>query len=221
MVDPTPPTPLRRGLLWSFLVLVLITVALGFWWTDREPPPAPPPILSEIPDFTLTDQWGETVSRADLLGAPWVADLIFTRCVLACPVMTGKMAILDRRLPGGAGAEEGGNGATPPVRLVSISVDPEHDQPDVLADYAEGFNASDRWLFLTGDRSEIVRVAGEGLRLGFDPNPRLTPLEPGDNIYHSTKFVLVDAEGRVRGYYDAMEGDDPLAELERDLSTLE
>lgn len=203
----TPPPSLRRGVLWAFLVLVLATVVFGFWWSRRDTTP-PPPVLSEIPDFQLTDQHGETVSRADLLGTPWVADLIFTRCVLACPVMTGKMAILDRRLP----ADD--------VRLVSISVDPEHDRPEVLADYAAKFDASDRWLFLTGDRGDLVKVAGEGLRLGFDPNPPLTPFEPGDNIYHSAKFVLVDGEGRVRGYYDSMEGEDPLGELERDLAAL-
>jgi protein SCO1 len=209
---PTPRRGLGRGLLWGLLwgllVAVIAAVALLTWWTRFGPGAVPPPpVLSEIPDFTLTDREGDTVTRGDLLGAPWVADLIFTRCVLACPVMSGKMAILDRELPAG-------------VRLVSISVDPEHDQPAVLTAYAAKFDASDRWRFLTGDRREIHQLAAEGLRLGYDPNPPLVPLQPGDDIYHSTRFVLVDGEGRVRGYYEAMEGDE-LDQLERDLKALD
>ena len=202
-----------RSLLWGLLIGVIAAVALLTWWTRsglvRTPPP---PVLSEVPDFRLTDQHGDTVTRADLLGSPWVADLIFTRCLLACPVMSGKMAILDRELPGG-------EGGAAPVHLVSISVDPEHDQPDVLTAYGAKFNASDRWLFLTGDRAEIAKLAGDGLRLGYDPNPPLVPLGPDDTIYHSTRFVLIDAEGQVRGYYEAMEGDD-LDQLQQDLAAL-
>jgi cytochrome oxidase Cu insertion factor (SCO1/SenC/PrrC family) len=195
-----------RGALWGVLVTVLLAVAVATWLVRRTPPAPPPPVLSEVPEFTLTGHDGETVTREDLLGRPWVADLIFTRCVLACPAMTGKMAILDRELP----AE---------VRLVSVTVDPEHDDAEVLAEYAGRFEASDRWHFLTGERMEIYHLAGEGLRLPYDPNPPLVPLRPGDNIYHSTRFVLVDAEGRVRGYYETMEGNQT-DQLRRDLEAI-
>ena len=215
---PSPGRGLGRGLLWGLLIAVIVVIALLTWINrhglSRTPPP---PVLSEVPDFRLIDQDGDPVTRADLLGSPWVADLIFTRCLLACPIMSGKMAILDRDLPGG---EKGGESGMPPVRLVSISVDPEHDQPDVLAAYGKKFNASDRWWFLTGDRAEIAKLAGDGLRLGYDPNPPLVPLGPDDTIYHSTRFVLVDSQGRVRGYYESTEGDD-LDKLEADLAALE
>lgn len=196
-----------RGALWGVLVTVLLAVVVATWLVRRTPPVPPPPVLSEVPEFTLTGHDGETVTREHLLGQPWVADLIFTRCVLACPVMTGKMAILDRELPEG-------------VRLVSVTVDPEHDDAEVLAEYASRFEASDRWHFLTGERMEIYQLAGEGLRLPYDPNPPLVELRPGDNIYHSSRFVLVDAEGQVRGYYETMEGDE-LDKLRTDLSTLD
>lgn len=192
-----------RGALWGLLVAVLVAVAVASWLVRRTPPP---PVLSEVPEFTLIDHRGDAVTRDDLLGRPWVADLIFTRCVLACPVMSGKMAILDRRLP-------------PEVRLVSVTVDPEHDDPQVLSSYAERFAAGERWLFLTGERAEIQRLAGDGLRLAYDPNPPLAPLQPGDDVFHSTRFVLVDAEGRVRGYYETTEGDQT-DELRRDLAAL-
>lgn len=199
--------PLGRGLLWSLLVVVIVAVAAAAWLTRRATAPEPPPVLSEVPDFQLTNRDGTTVTRDDLLGAPWVADLFFTRCVLICPVMNGKMAILDRKLPDD-------------VRLVSVTVDPERDTLEVLRDYAADFDASDRWYFLTGKREEIYALVGEGLRLGYEPNPPLVPLEPGDNIYHSSRFVLVDAEGRVRAYYETTEGND-LDRLPEDLAALE
>lgn len=206
---PAASRSLGRGLLWTVLVLVIAAVAMATWLSRRAAAPAaePPPVLSEVPDFELTNRDGSTVTRDDLLGAPWVADLFFTRCVLVCPVMTGKMAILDRRLPDD-------------VRLVSVTVDPEHDDPEVLRGYAADFEASERWYFLTGEREEIYKLAGEGLRLGYEPNPPLVTLEPGDNIYHSSRFVLVDAEGQVRGYYETTEGND-LDRLPRDLAALE
>lgn len=208
--------PLGRGVLWGFLVGVILAIAVLFWWSrwGRQQMAPPPPVLAEIPDFSLTDSRGETVTRADLLGAPWIADLIFTRCVLACPIMSGKMSRLDDELP------RGGDDGEPPVRLVSISVDPEHDRPEVLAEYADRWDASDRWWFLTGDRSEIIHLAIDGLRLGFDHEPRTEPLAPGDDIPHSTRFVLVDSQARVRGYYEMMQGND-LDQLRRDLAALE
>ena len=206
---------LRRAALWAALLAALVAVALAAWWTRRAPEAEPPPVLAELDaDFTLTDRTGREVGPEDLAGAPWVADLIFTRCVLACPMMTTKMANLDAELPRG-GADGGG----PAVRLVSITVDPDHDTPEALAEYAGRFDASDRWLFLTGGRDDLVALAAEGLRLGFDPNPPLVPLAPGDDVYHSTRFVLVDADNRVRGYYDT---EDPAAldQLRTDLDAL-
>ncbi|HEX2254926.1 MAG TPA: SCO family protein [Thermoanaerobaculia bacterium] len=206
-----------RGLLWGLLLGVLVAVVAAALWKTLggEPRPEPPPVLVEVGDFTLVDQAGETVTRDDLLGAPWIADLLFTRCVLACPLMSTKMARLDRELP-----RVSEQGRDPAVRLVSISVDPEHDTPEVLREFAAKYDASDRWLFLTGERDEVIAAAGtEGLRLPFDPNPPLVPLQPGDNIFHSTRFVLVDAEGRVRGYYESESSED-LARLRRELATL-
>ena len=212
----TPGRRFGRGLLWGVLLGVLVAVvAVALWKAFGGGRPEPPPVLVEVGGFTLIDQDGETVTRDDLLGAPWIADLLFTRCVLACPLMSTKMAKLDRELP--VATEDG---AQPAVRLVSISIDPEHDTPEVLRDFAAKYDASDRWLFLTGDRDEVVAAGGpEGLRLPFDPNPPLVPLQPGDNIFHSTRFVLVDADGQVRGYYESETSED-LAKLRRDLAAI-
>lgn len=195
--------PVRRGLLWGVLLAALVVVGLvGLrGWRGRG---EPPPILGELPGFELVDHRGRSVGREELLGAPWVADLVFTRCALACPQMSAAMARLDRRLPRG-------------VRLVSVSVDPEHDRPEVLADYAERYGASDRWRFLTGDAEAIRALAREGFKLGVAAAEG--EADPGLAIVHSDRFVLVDSAGRVRGYYDPF---DPaaIARLERDLAAL-
>ncbi len=196
--------PVRRGLIWGVLLaaLALVGVAALRGWRGR---PEPPPILGELPAFALIDHQGRAVGRGELLGTPWIADLVFTRCALACPRMTAAMARLDRRLP-----PEG-------VRLVSVSIDPAHDTPEVLAAYAARHGASPRWRFLTGDPAGVRALARDGFKLGVDAVPG--EADPGLAIVHSDRFVLVDAAGRVRGYYDPFDPES-LARLERDLSAL-
>ena len=197
--------PLRRRMLWGFLVLVLLAVA-GAAAFQRLRRPEPPPILGQVPEFVLTNRDGRVVRRADLDGRPWVADFIFTRCPASCPMMSARMARLNRDLP-----------ADLPVRLVSISVDPTHDTPEVLQRYAESFQATDRWLFLTGTREDVRRLCVEGFKLGLDMEP--APGSGPEPILHSTRFVLVDARGGIRGYYEAFD-EDSTAKLKRDLKAL-
>jgi protein SCO1/2 len=196
----------RRGLLWGLLAATLIAIAALSLL--RQPPPEPPPVLGKVPDFSLVNRDGRAVSRDDLAGAPWIADFIFTRCPASCPMMTSRMARLNRELPRGSG-----------VRLVSFSVDPEHDTPQVLDRYARSFAAPDDWLFLTGDGRQIHRLSREGFRLGVDPAPEASGLETAEPILHSTRFVLVDGDGRIRGYYDAFDGE-AMKRLTRDLKAL-
>jgi protein SCO1/2 len=172
--------------------LILIAVlAVVMWLATRtlQRPESPLPVLAQVPDFSLTDASGETVSLADLRGKPWVADLIFTSCAGICPRMTQEMASLRKS-----------GTPVPGLQFVSFSVDPATDTPEVLRDYAARFT-SDRegWLFLTGDSGAIRRVAAEGF---------LLPVQDGDAsrgdeaFLHSSRFVLIDREARVRGTYD-------------------
>ncbi|MBI5687011.1 MAG: SCO family protein [Verrucomicrobia bacterium] len=146
------------------------------------------PVLGTVPDFSFTERSGRTVTLADLRGSVWVADFIFTRCGGPCPTMCAAMAALQRSL-----------GGAPEVKLVSFSVDPDHDTPEVLARFAARFGASDtQWFFLTGNKSSIWTLANNGLKLA------VTSDTPGE-LVHSTKFALVDRAGRIRGYYDGMD----------------
>ena len=197
---------LRRGLIWGFLGIALAAIAGAALWQFLTRP-APLPVLGQVPDFALTNRDGRTVRRADLAGAPWVADFIFTRCGASCPMMSMRMARLEGELPEDLGA-----------RLVSFTVDPEYDTPEVLRRYAESFGAPGRWLFLTGTREELHRLSIEGFKLAVDDSPAVAA-SAGEPILHSTRFVLVDGKGRIRGYYEAFD-EESMGRLERDLERL-
>jgi protein SCO1/2 len=186
--DPGPlPVP-RRTLWWGLSVVLVLLVAVVAL-EHRGRPANRLPRLRRVPAFELHNRNGATVRTVDLASSPWIGDFIFTTCPLSCPMMTTQMARLDHDLPGGPG-----------LRLVSISVDPEHDTPAVLDRYARQAGASDRWLFLTGDRPAIQRLAEQGLALGMGGGG-----QTGAPITHSTRFFLVDDEGWVRGYYDSLD----------------
>lgn len=203
--------PVRRWLLWGFLVAALVAVGVAalLQFLNR---PEPLPILGQAPELALTNRDGRVVRLADLEGMPWVASFVFTRCPASCPMITARVARLNKALDPDL-----------PVRFVSISVDPEFDTPAVLQRYAESFQAPERWLFLTGSRDDVRRISVEGFKLGLDMNP--TPGLVGvdgavpEPILHSTRLVLVDGHGDIRGYYEAFD-EASTARLERDILAL-
>ncbi len=138
------------------------------------------PVEAEVPDFTLTATNGAPFSKADLDGKVWVAYFFFSTCSGPCPVMNRQMAAVAEEFKG-----------APSVHFVGFSVDPKGDTPERLAAYAQQFDAdTSRWHFLTGDL-EVIKRAGVALKVGAADEP----------IFHSTRFILVDQRGRVRGYY--------------------
>ena len=206
-VTPTAPARrLQRALLWAFLVLVLVAVTAAAVWTRATAVP-PPPVLGRVPDFRLVNRDGRTVTRADLAGAPWVADFVFTRCRMSCPVMTERLSQL--------GKDE----REAPLRRVSFTVDPAHDTPEVLARYAAEHGAPPSWLFLTGPPAALHRLAREGFKLAVDPAPPPGAATPEEPILHSTRFVLVDGAAQIRGYYDGFD-EASMDRLRRDLGAV-
>ncbi len=152
----------------------------------------PLPILGEVPDFSLTRARGGTLTREDLQGKVWVASFIFTHCKAICPIMTGGLNQVRKQLKDEPYWDE--------LRLVSVSVDPEHDTPEVLRAYMQKRGLEDeQWYFLTADeRATTWRLSREGFKLRVGQNPD----NPAMSINHSAKFALVDWQGRIRGYYD-------------------
>ncbi|HKY34093.1 MAG TPA: SCO family protein [Candidatus Polarisedimenticolia bacterium] len=153
----------------------------------------------EVPPFELAAAGGGAVTREDLRGRWWIADFIFTRCNGICPILSARMASLAQDVP----ALERDD-----VRFVSISVDPGWDTPEVLARYAAGFPVPEtvrsRWIFLTGPREALHALIGGGFRLSVAERPP-DPSAAGELITHSDRFVLVDPDGRIRGYYHGTE----------------
>jgi protein SCO1/2 len=151
------------------------------------------PILGRVADFALVDQASAPVDRAALGGEPWVANFVFTRCPLVCPRLSERMRVLQSLAKDHAA----------PVRLVTFSADPEHDGPDVLRSYADGYGA-DRatWRFLTGSEAQIEAVARS---LSVALQGEADPTKADFGIMHSGHLILVDGAGRVRGYYPSSE----------------
>ena len=201
---------LKQRLLWGLLAAVMLaivftTIMAPHW--SRQNAPRTPATLGPAPEFALVNRDGTTLSNRDLLGTPWVADFIFTRCALSCPRMTSRM----RQLGDLWSAELG-------IARVSFSVDPEYDSPEVLQSYATSWQIEDpRWFFLTGDREQMKSMVMDGFKLAVEMDPAPGTFSPDEPILHSTRFVLVDARGQIRGYYDVAQG----AELERLLRDLE
>lgn len=172
----------------------------------RAAPPEPPPVLNDLPAFSLTERNGEEVTKSSLAGRPFVADFIFTRCSLVCPRLTARMKELEKALPTESRA-----------RLLSISVDPDYDTPEVLQRYAETWHiAGDRWLLATGERGAIRDLVRRGFLLPVEEQPEIREMP----ILHSSRFALVDAQGRLRATYEAFE-EDALERLLADLAALE
>ena len=165
------------------------------------------PRLGQLPAFRLQERGGGEVTLADLRGRRWVANFIFTQCGGICPAMTARLSRLRRELPAD-------------VHFVSITVDPAHDTREVLATYARRVGADSRWFFLTGEKADLYRLSTEGFKLAaFELSPEEQAAAADGPFLHSGKFVLVDGEGTIRGYYDS-EDEVEMAELIRDVHRL-
>ena len=193
-----------------FLLMVLLAVvggAAGFVMWDTHAGRTPPTLVAygAVPPFTLIDHAGQAVSRDSLRGSVWVANFIFTRCAGQCPMMSAEMAQLATAID----REDA-------VKMVSFTVDPAWDTPEVLARYAQAYQAAPgQWHFVTGDQEAIWRLCREGFRLAVGDGDG-TPQEP---ITHSVRVVLVDPAGIIRGTYDATDAG-ARQRLRRDLQRL-
>ena len=175
-------------------VFLLATYFLNYKGKENELPE-----IGMVPEFEFVNSEQETITLNNLKGKVWVADFIFTTCTMACPMMTGNMNIIHKKY------KKNDN-----VRLVSISVYPEYDTPEVLTKYASQYDANtSRWYFLTGEESTVKRVIKDGFKIG----------DYEDIIFHSEKFALVDKKGMIRAYYNGMKTED-MKKLKKDINIL-
>jgi protein SCO1/2 len=152
------------------------------------------PVMRQVAEFTLTNQYGQAVTLADLRGKVWLADIIFTTCPGPCRQMTREMKDIQDALP--AGSEP---------RLVSLTTFPQMDTPAILKTYGEKFGADfNRWSFLTGTKAEIAQLATNSLGLLAAPKDPAAQESPYDLFIHSTYFVLMDRQSRMRAVYQTV-----------------
>lgn len=192
-MDQTTERPFRT--IWIGVALIILIIGAGIALQrlkSRPPEAAPLPVIGHIAPFSLTNQNGVVTTLDELRGHVWLADIIFTRCPGPCARMTRQMASVQAVLPKDSQA-----------KLISLTTDPEFDSPAVLKQYADKFGADpSRWQFLTGTKLGIAALAGDSLKLTaltVKPEDRTSA---DDLFIHSTIFVLVDKQARLRGAFE-------------------
>lgn len=193
-----------RVVLWALVLVTAGAMAVGMWMKGRGP--SEPEIRMALPAFSLVDQRGQRFGLEQLRGKIWVADFVFTTCPTVCPKLTKRMVEIQEKTKDLKG----------PVHLLTITVDPENDTPEVLARYAEQYGASPaRWTFLTGPLAEIEPTVVKGFKTAMGKKDEGGGLM---SIFHGEHLVLVDREGMIRGFYPA--DDEGIAKLLRDVEAL-
>jgi protein SCO1/2 len=178
----------------------------GKWQSDT--------IWHTLPNFHLVNQFGDSVNLYTLKGKIIVMDFIFTSCALVCPSLTANMAAMQRSF------ETGGDPYKKPdssiVHFISFSIDPERDSTERLRKFGDKYNANyDNWWFLTGPRDTIYQFITDHLKV--DKYDKALPVNP--NFIHTDRYVLVDKNMQVRGYYKGLDST-RLADLSKDIATL-
>jgi protein SCO1 len=194
-VARTPPTS-KRSTAWkaTLILIPVVTAGLLFWLRQAQVQQLTNrtiPSYGALPSFEFVNQDAQPFGTAQLAGKIWIADFIFTTCPGPCPIISTRMSELQKPLE------------KTDIHLVSFTVDPEKDTPEVLRAYAGKLHAQpQRWDFLTGSRDAIHSLSRDGFKLGLSEGAE----EDGGPV-HTTRFVLVDRGGTIRGYYDALAPD--------------
>lgn len=166
-----------------------------------------PPAGAALPDFEMTAVGPAATSPfglRDMRGRVWVVDFVYTRCGGPCPLLTAQMAELGGKLP-------------PAIGFLTVTVDPDGDTPERLRAYAKAYGAdARRWVFVRGTITDTYQLMYAGFHLAMSSDPKA---DPQTRVLHSTRFVLVDKAGVIRGYYDGLSALDNAA-LTRDARRL-
>ena len=188
--------PSRPGIVWklTLILIPLVTLGLLLWLRQLEVAALRQRTVSSygtVPSFQFINQNGQPFGSAQLTGKIWIGDFVYTTCPGPCPMISSRMSELQKPLE------------KTDVHLISFSVDPEKDTPDVLRSYAERLQAEPgRWDFLTGPKSAIYSLSHDGFKLAISDGSDAEGIP-----VHSTRIVLVDRHGAIRGYYNATEPD--------------
>lgn len=182
-----------RGMMffaWGLLALALAAFAFALYTRQRTlTQPEPLPVLGEVnTTFAFKNQWGETITQDAFKGKVWVAYFFFTTCPSICPIMNRNAIDVQTEFA-----------QNPDVLMAGFTVDPENDTVDALKKWAERHKAQrGKWHFLTGERKALYELSRQTFKLGAEPGDASHP------IVHSDRLVLIDRQGRIRGYYSGV-----------------
>jgi protein SCO1/2 len=186
---------IRKKSFWIIFWLLSFSYPIYRTLTRTLPPPLP--VYYTVPEFTLTNEFGKPFGSKDLLGRFYIANFMFTSCPTSCPALMAKMDLVQKRI----------RGLGTKAAIVTFTVDPEVDTPDVLYKYARKRHSNPFiWNFLTGTKADLEKIVISGFKVPMgNKEPVEKQLAEGKitlfDIAHSEKLVLVDEFGKIRGYY--------------------
>ena len=175
---------------YSYIGISFIILLFGIWAVPKIVEKFTKPelvVIGEVPDFSFTNQSGKTITNKTYKGKVYIVEFFFTTCPSICPIMNRNMVIIQNEFFG-----------NPNLGIASFSIDPEHDTPSVLMEYAKEYKiTNNNWHLLTGDKDKIYKLANEGFNLYVGED---SEVEGG--FEHSGFFALIDQEGNIRSRID-------------------
>lgn len=184
---------------YSYIGISFIVLVFGIWAVNELGKRMSEPDLvfiekngqiAEVPHFSFTNQYGETVTNENYDGKVYVVEFFFTTCPTICPIMNRNMVKIQNEFYG-----------NPNLGIASFSIDPSYDTPEVLKDYAESYQITNpNWHLLTGDKEAIYELANTGFNLYVAEAP-----DVAGGFEHSGFFALIDQEGKIRSRLDENE----------------
>lgn len=187
--------------------VALLAVSGGGPLRPLLPGATPPPVIGQVPPFQLVSDTGAPFDSASLAGRNWLASFLFTSCPGPCPRLVERLKAVRVRIPAAS------------MAMVSFSVDPSTDTPEVLTDYkkARAIHDADAWTFVTGPPDKVLDIVQRGFLTGVEASTR--PEDEGA-VTHGVRVALMDGQQRIRGFYST-EDDEDLRRLERDVAALD
>ena len=185
----------RSPKFWAFSVFLLFAFPVFRSLVRKLPPP--PPTLSQVPPFTLTNQFGRPFGSQDLKNKIYLASFAFTSCPTTCPKLMQNLKKIQKRV----------RGLGQKVHIVTLSVDPKNDTPSVLLKQARLYKSNPYiWTLLTGDEKTLRDLIVQGFQVPLGQREEISGKVDGQgvslfDIAHTTKVALVDGKGGIRGYY--------------------
>lgn len=186
---------IRKKSFWLLFWIIMFSYPVYRSINRTLPPPLP--VYYTVPEFILTNEFGKPFGSKDLKGRFYIVNFMFTSCPTTCPALMAKMDLVQKRI----------RGLGTKAAIVTFTVDPKTDTPEVLYKYARKRHSNPFiWTYLTGSKPELEKIIIDGFKVPMGEKAEVQKQVGNEvislyDIVHSEKLVLVDSLGQVRGYY--------------------